>query len=122
MRLLAPILLIGLFIPPASAQYSVQYARILTASSLSGTVYAGTIEEYQQPLPGATISFCDRAWKDCKVLDTSDANAHFSVRPAHPRPLYYLSISGKSYNTVLIKVRLTPRAHHPLKIALPVAT
>lgn len=83
----------------------IQIARVLPANSLSGVV---TFEG--DPLPGVLVEECTPNWVKPIASTRTDENGNFKLPIVNREPIYYLRISKHGWNTLLVKVKVSPKA------------
>ena len=84
----------------------IQIARVFRASSLSGVVKFGEGEG----VPGALVEECTSNWVKPVASTRTDENGNFKLPTVNRGSIHYLRISREGANTLLVKVKITPRA------------
>jgi hypothetical protein len=99
---------------------TVQYAQPFRAQTLAGTVLAGLMGT---PVKDVLVEECTPGWKVVESQTKTDDAGHFSLPGPARTQLYYLRLSANGFNTTLIKVRVSSKAHDKkLSLKIEVST
>ena len=85
----------------------VQIARVLPANALAGIVTLGGSDE---GVPGVLVEECTPNWVKPVARTRTDDTGNFNLPILNRRPIYYLRISMKGANTLMVKVKIDPKA------------